>query len=143
MNSLIPFCVITGLGIRSPRAEEPCRADGERVTCTSEGFKRLTDIIIQTKARADKCDLRLTDSVNDADRLIVELDACHAALAAIPPPPPRPTATKPLTGYALGVLGTVSLAGLAVMDVPAGVRFPVMLLGFGMLGAGAVLVLPQ
>ena len=113
------------------------------MTCTSEGFKRLTDIIIQTKARADKCDLRLTDSTKDSDRLIVEMDACHAALAAIPPLPPKPTAMRPLTGYALGVLGTISLAGVAVMDMPSGVRFPVMLLGFGMLGTGAVLVLPQ
>lgn len=113
------------------------------MSCTADGFKRLTQIIIETKARADKCELRLAEATRDADAVIVELDACHGALAAIPSPPPKPTSTRPLTGYALGILGTISLAGTVAMDMPNGARFPVMLLGFGMLGAGAVLVLPQ
>ena len=111
--------------------------------CSADGFKKLTDIISQTKAKADKCDLRLTDATKDAERLFAEVDACHNLAQTIPPLPPPPSAMRPLTGYALGILGTISLAGMAVMDVPSGVRFPVMLVGFGLLGAGAVLVLPQ
>lgn len=143
MNSLIPFFVTTGMAIRSPRAEEPCRNEAGQVICSAEGFKRLTDIIIQTKAKADKCDLRLADATKDAERLFAEVDACHNLARTIPPLPPPPSAMRPLTGYALGILGTISLAGMAVMDVPSGVRFPVMLVGFGLLGTGAVLVLPQ
>lgn len=131
------------MGIRSPRAEEPCRNEPGQVICSAEGFKRLTDIIIQTKAKADKCDLRLADATKDAERLFAEVDACHSLVQTIPPLPPPPSATRPLTGYALGILGTISLAGMAVMDVPSGVRFPVMLVGFGLLGTGAILVLPQ
>lgn len=130
------------MAIRSPRAEEPCQTQGDRVSCTSDGFKRLTQIIIENKARADKCDLRLTDAVKDSERLFVEVDACHAALQAIPPPPPPPSPVRPMTGLALAVLGTVSLAGVTVMDMPSGARFPIMLLGFGLLGTGAVLVWP-
>jgi hypothetical protein len=37
----------------------------------------------------------------------------------------------------------VSLAGATVMDMPSGIQFPVMLLGFGLIGTGAVLVWPQ
>jgi len=113
------------------------------VSCTADGFKRLTQIIIETKARADKCDLRLTDAVKDSERLFIEVDACHAVLQTIPPPPPRPSPGRPLTGLALAVLGTVSLAGATVMDIPSGVQFPVMLLGFGLIGTGAILVWPQ
>lgn len=113
------------------------------MSCTADGFKRLTQIIIETKARADKCDLRLADAVKDSERLFVEVDACHAALQAIPPPPPKPSPVRPLTGLALAVLGTVSLAGATVMDMPSGAQFPVMLLGFGLIGTGAILVWPQ
>ena len=48
---------------RSARADEPaCRREGDRVSCTADGFKKLTDLAVQAKADAKSCEVRLDAS---------------------------------------------------------------------------------
>lgn len=99
-------------------------------------------MIVQHKARADKCELRLADSMGQIGAVEVELHACQAALAAVPPPKPPPSPVWPLVGLASGVVGSLLLTGSIVADVPSMVRFPMLLVGVGGIAGGMVMVWP-
>lgn len=129
----------------TPRAgadEAPCRRDGDRVSCTADGFKKLTDVAVQAKADAQSCEVRLEASRATAKTLDEGLAACRAALAAVPPCPPRPNAKVVLGGYGLGVFGALALAAGFVAPVPDGARLGLGLAGVGLVAGGAVLVWP-
>jgi len=122
--------------------EPPCRRDGDRVSCTGDGFKLLTDSCVQAKADAKSCALRLEDSAKDVAAREVELHACQAALAAVPPPPPPRSATRPIIGYGTGVASTVLLLPAILAPLPDAARLPLGGVGLVGLGGGVVLVLP-
>lgn len=125
------------------RADDaPCRRDGDRVSCTAEGFKTLTDLVVEHRARADKCELRLVDAKKDTEDMVVALHACQAALAAVPPCPPPKSPIKPLLGVAAAVAGTVLLSVGLVADVPDSVRLPLAGVGLAGIGGSIVLVWP-
>lgn len=120
--------------------EQPCRREGDRISCTERGFKVLTDKIIDLKAEAQGLDLKLDAArQNEADAR----KALEECIATIPPPPPPKKLWKPITGYALGVVGTVGLVLAAALDTSFGARAGTAALGVGALAGGFVLVLPN
>lgn len=122
------------------RADDaPCRREGDRVSCAADGFKKLTDLVVEHRARADKCELRLVDALADTKDVEVELHACQAAMAAVKPCPPLKSPIRPLLGVAAAVAGTVLLSAGLVADVPSSVRLP--LAGVGLAGIGGAIVL--
>jgi hypothetical protein len=129
--------------IPSPKDEAPCRneADG-RVSCSGEGFKVLTDLVIQHRARADKCEIKMGDAVKTQQETDALLAQCQTSLTTIPPCPPPRSPLMPLLGLGAGVLGSLLISGAFVAPVPDGARFPVALVGMGLIGGGVVLVWP-
>lgn len=128
---------------QSARAEDACRAEADgRVSCSGEGFKILTSLVIQHRARADKCELNLGDAVKTHQEVDALLSQCQASLATIPPCPPPKSPTMALLGLGAGVLGSLLVSGAFVAPVPDGARFPVALVGMGLIGGGVVLVWP-
>ena len=122
------------------RADDaPCRREGDRVSCAADGFKKLTDLVVEHRARADKCELRLVDALADTKDVEVELHACRAALAAVPPPAPPKSPVKPLLGVGAAVVGTVLLSVSLAADLPETFRLP--LAGVGLVGIGGAVVL--
>lgn len=122
------------------RADDaPCRREGDRVSCTTEGFKTLTDLVVEHRARADKCELRLADAKKDTEDMVAALHACEAALAAVPPCPPPKSPVRPMLGVAAAVAGTVLLSAGLVADVPGSARLS--LAGAGLVGIGGSIVL--
>lgn len=132
----------TSLAAPARADEPPCRKDGDRVSCSADGFKVLTDLVVQHRSRADKCELQLKDAQADTADMTTALHACQAALAAVPPPKPPPSATKPLLGYAAGVVGTMALVVALAVDMPPTARAVVGATGIAGLGVGVVLVVP-
>jgi len=126
----------------SARAEDACRYEGERVSCSRDGFKTLTDLVIQHRARADKCELRLVDAARDAADEQSLRQQCQVALGSIKPCPPPASPVWPLLGLGAGVVGSFLISGAFVAPVPDSARFPVALVGMGLIGGGIVLVWP-
>lgn len=112
------------------------------MSCTSDGFKTLTDAIISARAEASKCKLQLDACGADAEEREAALDACQAALAAVPPPEPPRSPMRPLIGYALGVVGASALTVALLASVDATPRAVIGTLGLASVAGGAVLVLP-
>lgn len=124
-------------------AEEPlkpepsCRREDGRVSCSEEGFKTLTDALIQYRAAEEKWSLRHTACVTTREAAETGLSSCEAGrklaedkLASIKQPGPL----RPVLAVTAAVLGAVALSGAFVMtDLPPQLR-----LG---LGAGGVLAL--
>lgn len=128
---------------QTPRDEAPCRneADG-RVSCSGPGFKVLTDLVIQHRARADKCELKMGDAVKTQQETDALLSQCQTSLTTIPPCPPPKSPAMALLGLGAGVLGSFLISGAFVAPVPDTARFPVALIGMGLIGGGVVLVWP-
>ena len=86
---LLMISLTQAVTIRSLRAE-PCQAIPSGVLCTSEGFRTITDKIIEQRAERQKLQLLLADAMRDLDDMNAMHVGCEARLAAIPPPsPPR------------------------------------------------------
>lgn len=140
---MILFGTPRAVAIPSPRDEAPCRneADG-RVSCSGEGFKVLTDLVIQHRARADKCEIKLGDAVKTQQESDGLLAQCQTSLTTIPPCPPPKSPAMALLGLGAGVLGSFLISGAFVAPVPDSARFPVALVGMSLIGGGVVLVWP-
>jgi hypothetical protein len=112
------------------------------VSCSRDGFKTLTDLVIQHRARADKCELRLVDATRDAADERGLRQQCQVALDSVKPCPPPASPVWPLLGLGAGVVGSFLISGALVAPVPDSARFPVALVGMGLIGGGIVLVWP-
>jgi hypothetical protein len=112
------------------------------VSCSADGFKVLTGLVVQHKARADKCELRLENAGKDVVDLTGLVQHCEAKMAAIPPCPPPRSPLMPLLGLGAGVLGSFLMSGGFVASVPDGARLPMVLVGVGLISGGIVLVWP-
>ena len=98
--------------------------------------------MIQHRARADKCELRLGDAVKTSDETSALLQTCQDFVTSIPPCPPPKSPLMPLLGLGAGVIGSFLVAGGFVAPMPDSVRFPMGLVGLGLIGSGVVLVWP-
>lgn len=112
------------------------------MSCTADGFKKLTDLAVQAKADAKSCEVRLDASRAGGKTLEEAVEACRAALAAVPPCPPLPSAKVVLGGYGMGVVGALTLAAGFVLPVPDAARMGLGLAGVGLVVGGAVLAWP-
>lgn len=112
------------------------------MSCTRDGFKVLTDLVVQHRARADKCELRLVDATQEAADERTLRQQCQVALDAVEPCPPRPSPVWPMLGLGAGVIGTFLMSGALLADVPSSARFPMALSGLALVGGGIVLVWP-
>lgn len=72
----------------------------------------------------------------------VELAACRAALAAVPPPLPPKSPVKPVLGVGAAVLSTVLLSVSLAADLPESFRLPLAGVGLAGIGGAVFLVWP-
>ena len=112
------------------------------MSCTRDGFKTLTDLVVQHRARADKCELRLADAVQETGEERGLRQHCEVALGSIKPCPPPASPVWPLLGLGASVVGSFLISGAFVAPVPDSARFPVALVGMSLIGGGVVLVWP-
>jgi hypothetical protein len=112
------------------------------VSCAEAGFKALTDAAVKARAEAATCKLRLEDTAKDVGARETAIHACEAALAAIPPPPEKPKATRFVAGYAVGIASTVAILAGALAPLPDAARLTLGGAGLVGLAGGIVLVLP-
>jgi hypothetical protein len=130
---------VTLAAIRSPKAEEPCRYEGNRVSCSTDGFKVLTDLAVQHKARADKCEIRLDAATKDVAETSALLQTCRDFVALIPPPK---SPLMPLLGLGAGVVGSLLISSGFVAPVPDSGRLAMAGVGLALIGGGVILVWP-
>jgi len=121
--------------------EQPCRYEGDRVSCEKEAFKKLTDMIVEHRARADKCDLVLSNERKNAEQEAAMLASCQELVAAIKPCPKK-SPIWPLVGIGAAVAGTVLLSAGFVADLPETVRFAVIGSGLSAIAGGIIFVWP-
>lgn len=127
--------------------QNPCQKEPTgRISCTPDGFKSLTDAIIEYHGEAVKCALH-----SEADRahlaaLEASLKASEAArldaearLAAIKPP----SVLRPILAVTGAVLGAVALTSALTLDVPPQVRLGLGAGGLAGIAAGFVFVIPE
>lgn len=125
------------------KAEDACRGEADgRVSCSADGFKVLTGLVVQHKARADKCELRLESAGKDVADLTGLVQHCEAKMAAIPPCPPPRSPLMPLLGLGAGMVGSFLMAGGFAASVPDSARLPMVLVGVGLIGGGVIFVWP-
>ena len=125
------------------KAEDACRYERDgRVSCSADGFKTLTDLVIQHRGRADKCELRLATALKDVVDEGHLRQECQVALDAVQPCPPPASPVWPMLGLGAGVLGTFLMSGALLADVPVSARFPMGLAGLALVGGGIVLAWP-
>lgn len=121
----------------------PCQRVGESVTCTSTGFKVLTDKLIDAQLQATQCRLALADATSRAAD-------CHADCEAIVPPvdsrPPEPPPRSPMPAVTGASLVAVSAAAVVLATVLSSwspqARAGLALGGVSGLGIGMLIVLP-
>jgi len=122
--------------------EQPCRYEGDRVSCTKDGFKSLTEILIQHRSRADKCEVVLADERKNAEQEAAILASCQEIVAAIKPCPPKRSPVWPLAGIGAAVVGTVLLSAGFVANVPDSARLVIIGSGVSAIAGGVILAWP-
>lgn len=151
MSKLVLICFLLLSAINAwagdaPKAEPACRREGGRVSCSEEGFKVLTDALIEYRGAAEKCQLR-TEACNAArDATEASLVAAEAArkvaedkLAAIKPP----STLRPVLAVTAAVIGAVLLTTSVAVEAPPNVRLGLGAGGLAGITAGFVFVLPE
>lgn len=122
-------------------AEEPCRADGDRVSCEREAFDKLMKKVVDARADRDKLAVKLEAVIEDRSDVQKLLEACVAK------PPPEPVVIKPTVMRAVGpvVLGAVGAVALGVSvagDFGSTGRSVGAVVGLLAVGGGIVWALP-
>ena len=122
-------------------SEEPCRAEGDRVSCERPAFDALTKKIIDARAERDVAKLKLDAAIADRSDVQQALEAC------VSKPPPEPVVIKPTALRALGpvVLATVGALTLGVAvagDFGSSGRATGAVIGSALVGAGVIWALP-
>lgn len=131
----------------APKKEPACRKENGRVSCSEEGFKTLTDALIEYRAGEEKWVLRQQACVTTREAAEGALTACEAGrklaedkLAGIEQPGPL----RPVLAVTGAVLGAVALTtSFIVTDLPPQVRLGMGAGGIAALAVGYVFVLPE
>lgn len=135
------FYGLSLLPLVAAAAPNDCRHVPEGVLCTLPAFNLLMDAHSMCRADLKVANLRLGD-------LQSQLTLCEAKVAELsaklpcPPPPAPPDPMRFVGGYALGLLGAVSVAAAVGFPLPEPVRLGMGLAGVAGIGVGVVLVLP-
>lgn len=141
MSLLRAFMVSLVLWPAGAMAEEPCRADGDRVSCEREAFDKLMAKVVDARARANALEVRLKAAVADREDVAAALKAC----AEKPPPEPvvlKPTALRAVGPVILSAIGAAVLTAAVAVDVGASGRVTGAVVGLAAVGIGVVLALP-
>ena len=130
----------------APRAEPACRRENGRISCSEDGFKTMTDALIEYRAGEEKWSMRHTACVTTRDAAEAGLIACEAArkvtqdkLDAIKPP----SVLRPVLAVAAGVVGAAALTTALLADVPPQVKLGLGAGGLAGVAAGFVFVIPE
>lgn len=121
--------------------QQPCRADGDRVSCDRAAFDALTRKIIDARAERDVLKVKLDAAVADRSDVQRALDACVNK----PPPEPvviKPTALSSIGPVVLGVVGAGVLGISSMMDGASTGRVTLAVVGFVSVGTGIVWAVP-
>ena len=122
-------------------AEEPCRADGDRVSCERVAFDALTRKIIDARAERDVLKVKLDAAMADGSDANRALSACLSK----PPPEPvviRPSALQTIGPVVLGAVGALTLGVTAMMNGASGGRAAGAVVGLLAVGTGIVWAMP-
>lgn len=139
---LLTISFVQAVAIPSLKAES-CQAVPSGVLCSSDGFRMLTDKIIEQRAERQKLQLLLTDAMHDLDDMNTMYTGCEARLAAIPPPPPPRSPLWPMIGVGSAVFGGVLMTASVTGSVPDAIEFPSFLIGLALSVTGAGLAWPH
>lgn len=131
----------------APPAGPPpaCHREGSTVVCDAEGFRLLTEAVLEARTNAKLCGAQLEAAQGrlvDARAAVVACTAAPVPEAVPPAPPVRPSATWPLLGLAAGVVGAMGLAAAVTAPWPDGGRYLTGGAGLALLGLGVALVVP-
>lgn len=137
---------VTAWADDAPKQEPACRRENGRVSCSEEGFKTLTDALIDYRAAEEKWSLRHTACVTTREAAETGLVACEAArkvtedkLAAIKPP----SVLRPVLAVTAGVVGAVALTTALLADVPPQMKLGLGAGGLAGVAAGFIFVIPE
>jgi len=151
MSKLIFLCflllsALTAWAEDVPKAKPACHRENGRVSCSEEGFKILTDTLIECRGGVEKCQLRIDACSTARDVTEASLVAAEAArkvaedkLNAIKPP----SVLRPLLAVAAGVMGAAALSASLLADVPPQVRLGLGAPGRAGVAAGFIFVIPE
>lgn len=122
-------------------AEEPCRAEGDRVSCERPAFDALTKKIIDARAERDVLKIKLDEAIADRSDVQRALEACTAR----PLPEPvviKPTALSSIGPVVLSAIGAVTLGVAVTLDTDPRWRGAGAVVGSALVGAGVIWALP-
>lgn len=145
-SKLLLVCFLLLAGINAWGTEPACRREEGRVSCSEEGFKVLTDSLIEYRGMNEKCQLR-NEACNAArDAAEAALTASEAArkvaedkLAAIKPP----SVLRPVLAVTAAILGAAAITAAITTPVPDQARWSLGAGGLVAVAAGFVFVLPE
>jgi hypothetical protein len=136
MRLLIPLLLVLWilLGVVA-LAEEPCVYTDQRtrVSCTLDGFKKLTSAVVTAESEAKECRIRLTaseQSHRDA------ADALKACVSFVPKAPEPKSKLSQRAGFLLTALGASSVTVGVVSTEATANRFAFSLAGALSMAAG-------
>lgn len=118
--------------VETEHVEAPCWAAGVEVICPKEDFKSLMGLLLDYRADAAECALKLTDCTNDTAALRAAL---NAKPKVVTPPVVEPPTARIATSFIVGMVSTALfvVAPFLPAEVPSTVRW--ILVGTGVLGA--------
>ena len=135
------LAVLLGLWSAVSMAEEPCRAEGDRVSCDRAAFDALTKKIIDARAERDVLKVKLDAALADGSDANRALSACLSK----PPPEPvvlRPSALRSIGPVVLSAIGAVTLGVAVTLDTDPRWRGAGAVIGSALVGAGVIWALP-
>lgn len=122
-------------------AEEPCRAEGDRVSCERTAFEKLTAKIIDARAERDVAKIKLDSVTRDLADVTGALEACERRPPVVIDPP-KPSALRALGPVILGTVGAVALGVSVAGDFGSSGRAIGAVVGSALVGVGVIWALP-
>lgn len=115
-SAFLAFFLITHTPARAE--QKPCVETETTIVCKKDGFRVLTDGLIDAQKRAALAQIEKTSAEEERANVQKALDACLALPPPAPPAPPKSN-TLPLIGFALGAIGAgfVVAGPMTNMDV--------------------------
>jgi len=118
----------------------PCRSENGNVVCPKPSFDKLMGKCIDADKGSKTCAIRLAAVEQTAQDTQKALDECLAR--PLPPPPPKPSALRPVGAVVAGVVGGALIVSSVVLDIGAGGRVAGAGVGLLLIGGGVVLAIP-
>ena len=121
--------------------EDPCRAEGDRVTCERPAFDKLASKIIDARAERDVLKVKLDAAIADRSDVQRALEACVSKPPVVIEPT-KPSALRALGPVILSAIGAVTLGVAVTLDTDPRWRGAGAMVGSALVGAGVIWALP-